>query len=495
MPPNFPDTVCRRANAGLMFGYALGEGALSIALNGVSNFGLLYYTQSLGMTAGAAGLALSISLLWDGFCALLMGPVTDNTRSRYGRRHLYIGFGGILLAISFFSLWHIPEFAKTASELFWYVLLVNLTLRTAAAMFSVPYAALGFEICPDSLAQTKLQGIRYCVNQVVNLVFGAMAWCLFFRDKKLPDGTRLDGTQVIGNYHSMGAVLASAALGLIALCIWSTRGSVQDSRRAQGASKTMRSFTSDLADVFRDRMACVVLGFFGFAQLGILMVSQLQMFTYVSFMQFNNIEKTCVHGAGIIAFALGSLTLPVTVRLLNKKGAGIFAVAISICGGGLLNAFFASGLVSLDSQLHVCGFNLRSATVLFAALQMLWWGGCGIIVPLATSMIADASRQYTLKSGTGKDGSYAAVFSIVQKGSSFLGLLLTGWAMGLAGYASGTVLETPQAVHNVALLTFLSGPVMMIIALIVLQKYNVNQTQISESTALSMNDVDSCNRS
>jgi len=67
--------------------YATGEGASSLTQNGIAAFALLYYVQVLGLNSRAAGLALSVSMLWDAVSDPIMGHITDNTRSRHGRRH------------------------------------------------------------------------------------------------------------------------------------------------------------------------------------------------------------------------------------------------------------------------------------------------------------------------------------------------------------------------------------------------------------------------
>lgn len=85
-----------------IYGYALGEGAVSLSMNGIANFGMLFYTQVLGLGPKYAGLALSVTLIWDAISDPIMGHITDNTRSRFGRRHPYMITGGLLLAVSFF---------------------------------------------------------------------------------------------------------------------------------------------------------------------------------------------------------------------------------------------------------------------------------------------------------------------------------------------------------------------------------------------------------
>jgi Na+/melibiose symporter-like transporter len=91
-----------------LLSYAIGESASSITMNGIAAFALLYYTSVLGLGAGLAGLALSVPTFFDAVTDPVMGHITDNTRSRWGRRLPYVLVGGLLLAASFFCMWIMP---------------------------------------------------------------------------------------------------------------------------------------------------------------------------------------------------------------------------------------------------------------------------------------------------------------------------------------------------------------------------------------------------
>lgn len=459
-----------------MFGYALGEGATSITMNGISNFAMLFYTQVLGLSAAYAGIALSITTLWDAVTDPVMGHITDNTRNRFGRRLPYVFWGGLALAVSFFLLWVLPGKFSSASGIFWCVLLINLVVRTAVTVFVVPYTALGFEICPDYADRSRLQGVRYFINQMVNLVFGAGAWSMFFRDRIAEDGSRIDGTLIQDNYLIMGAVLATVTFVAIVSCVLATRRYATDSRSMPMEGNTLSAFFKDMAGIFTDRLAWYVFGFFGVAQLAMLLVSQIQMFTYVHYMQFTSTEKTCVHGTGMVAFALGSICLSKLVARFDKKAAGYIGMIISLSGGLALFAVFSTGLIAPQTLWG----SFPIATVLFGLFQGFWWGGCGILVPLALSMIADISAINQHRTGALKDGSYSAVFSFFLKAATSFGLLITGWLVTWAGIVSGSEHQTAEAAHNVSVMTFLSGPVLVVLSFFILRKYPVNRAYMEK---------------
>lgn len=458
-----------------LLGYALGEGAVSITMNGIANFAMLYYTQVLGLGPAYAGLALSITLFWDAVTDPVMGHLTDNTRSRFGRRHPYLLLGGIALAVCFYLLWVLPPQFSTPVAIFWCVLLINLAVRTAVTVFVVPYTALGFEICPEYADRSRLQGIRYSFNMLVNLVFGAFAWTLFFKDQTNEVGGRIDGATILENYLTMGSVLSFATIVLIVLCTTATWSYAKDNRHQQVSGNSIKAFGRDMAGIFKDRLAWLVFGFFAFAQLGMMLTAQIQMFTYVFYMEFTEVQKTGVHGAGMVAFALGSLALSRLNRYFDKRPIGFAGIALCVTGGVSLLLVFTTGALEPGTEIVFFGHTLPLSAIVFGLLQSMWWGGCGILVPLAVSMIADVSDINRRRSGILKDGSYAAVFSFCFKAAAAVGMFITGRLVEWSGFVSGAEEQTAVAVRNISTLTFLCGPVAVLISLVILWRYPIDR--------------------
>jgi GPH family glycoside/pentoside/hexuronide:cation symporter len=110
---------------------------------------------------------------------------------------------------------------------------------------------------------------------------------------------------------------------------------------------------------------------------------------------------------------------------------------------------------------------------------MLWRGGCGILVPLATAMIADLSELKKWQTGEVTEGRYAAGFSFFLKLASSLGLLVTGYILKGVGYVSGAEVQAPDAIHNLAVTTFIAGPILMGISFFVLRYYPITHASMS----------------
>ncbi len=466
-----------------MFKYAVGDGAFSITMNGMNNFAMIYLTQILGLKAEWASLAISIAILWDAITDPIMGHISDNTRSRWGRRHPYVLVGGLLAALSFVLFWTIPQMLGSAGMMFAAAVVINLLIRTALTVYAVPYTALGFEICPDYEDRARLQGVRFFVNQVTNFIFGALAWRMFFKEQAGADGEMIDGSLIPSNYLVMAIVLSAFVAILVSVCCFGTRQFAVDNRGDKTEGNNLKEFWTDFSDIFKDNLAVKVFIFFVIAQFSMMLMAQTQMFTYIFYMKFSALEKTIVHGGGMLAFAICSLNLSKLVTRFDKKPTGYIGMALAMFGGLGLLGVFSGGLMSPQAMPFSVGSEtLHGSTLVFALLQMCWWGGCGFVVPLASSMIADVAAINEKKTGKKKNASYASVFTFCTKAAGSIGIIICGKILSASGIVSGATEQTPAAIKSIALMTFVSGPIVIAGAMALLSRYPVSRKNIKELT-------------
>lgn len=468
--------VSRNVSAKNIWSYSIGEGGTSIAINGVSNFALLFYTQVLGLNAAMAGLALSISVLWDAVSDPIMGYISDNTKSRYGRRHLYMFLGGILLSLSFVALWTVPDaLTHSSTALFTYLLIVNLIMRTSLTVFVVPFTALGFEICKGYESRAQLQGVRAFINMAVNFIFGALAWTLFFQDSVDANGLRIDGTTDPDNFIVMGMTLGLSSLVMVMLCVFLTREYAKSADNPN-VSMGLKAFVKSTKEVLSDRLAVKVFIMLFIAQIGMMLTAQLQIFAFVDFMDFSSSAKTFVHGSTMVGFAVGALAISFLVNFLEKSRIFLLGVCISTLGGVVMYLVYSVDIFGLD----LAGKSTQLSVSMFAVCQAMFWLGCGIIVPLSTSMIGDVSAINNALTGESKDGSYSAMLSFAIKASTSFALLISGSVLTLNGYVEGLATQTPEVAKQIATSSFLLGPVFLLIACIFLRNYSVDRDAIAQ---------------
>jgi Na+/melibiose symporter-like transporter len=468
-----------------MLAYATGDGVTSLVLNSMG-FVMLYYTEALGVDYRLAGLIISTSVFWSAAVEPVMGHVTDNTRSRYGRRHPYMLLGGLATVLCFLAIWIIPSGLRTSPLLFWYLIVIHLLLRTAITVFAIPHAALGFEVCTDYAQRTTLQGLRVGFNMLVNLAGPAMAWTIFL-------GGRLnaDSIRVAANYVQMGAVFSIAALGLVVVVVFTTRRFMSDMRHLPRMSGNHPvDIVRNITAVLVDPCPRSVFIFTAVVFVGMSLVASLEMYVYVHVMKFSPSERAFVHGAGVLACGLGGLLSPSLVRRFDKKVSIGLAVGILSAANLMLAVLFVPGWVVPGTNCCVFdaigaagGTTVPVALLLFTLFHALYWAGNGILTPVAGSMIADASEVSRWRTGALKDGSYSAAHSCITKLGMSLGLLLSGLSLEWAGFLVDETVQTPQALRSLAVVTFVGGAVLALAAMLTLLKYPVTREFLAQLRA------------
>jgi GPH family glycoside/pentoside/hexuronide:cation symporter len=187
-----------------LIAYGMG-GLIPVALFNIAGqlMGLLG-NISLGLSAFWLGTIMIVPRLWDALSDPIIGHLSDNTRTRWGRRRPYILVGGIAVALSFVAMWWVPRgvwirdvFPSDAAynwfQLF-YILVGLLVFFTACTIFEIPHGALGMEMSNDYHERTRLFSAKSFLG---NLFAMGTPWLIFlagleiFRGRgDLTDGMR-----------------------------------------------------------------------------------------------------------------------------------------------------------------------------------------------------------------------------------------------------------------------------------------------------------------
>jgi glycoside/pentoside/hexuronide:cation symporter, GPH family len=162
---------------------------------------------SLGLSAFWLGVILIIPRLWDAVSDPIIGHLSDNTRTRWGRRRPYLLIGGILVAFFFVVIWWIPkgdmvrvwfptEAGFQAFQLV-YILVALLLFYTACTIFEIPHGALGMEMTTDPHERTRLFSAKSFVG---NLFAMSTPWLFALASLEIfkgPGGNEADGMRYV----------------------------------------------------------------------------------------------------------------------------------------------------------------------------------------------------------------------------------------------------------------------------------------------------------
>jgi len=199
-------------------------GIISIALFNIAGILVgLMGNISLGLSAFWLGVILIIPRLWDAVSDPIIGHLSDNTRTRWGRRRPYLLIGGILVSATFVLMWWIPkgeavhawfptESGFQAFQLA-YILFALLLFYTSCTVFEIPHGALGMEITNDIHERTRLFSAKSFVG---NLFAMSTPWLFALANLEVFRGT--GGNEADG----MRYVSLMIAAILIPLSFWWT---------------------------------------------------------------------------------------------------------------------------------------------------------------------------------------------------------------------------------------------------------------------------------
>jgi len=144
----------------LSFGYKFFWGIASLGTSLISGTygGLLtiFYQDYLGLSARWIGIAATVYAVWNAFNDPLFGYITDNTRSKRGRRIPYMRYTAPFLALTFILVWFAPPQAGQQT-LFWWMLVTMLLYDTCYTIIGLVYSALLPEVTESDAQRNGLQ--------------------------------------------------------------------------------------------------------------------------------------------------------------------------------------------------------------------------------------------------------------------------------------------------------------------------------------------------
>jgi len=404
--------------------YLFGDIGISTCLSTVAFFLLFFYADVARVDPALVGTALLVGKLWDAVSDPMAGWLSDRTRSRFGRRKVYLYFGAIPLGISFALLWNYPPGLTYTLTIVW--LMVTFFLYyTFVTITSMPYYAMTPELTRDYDERTNLTTFRMIggtVGYMAGAAFPPFIAGLFLTDK-------------IG-WSMMGVMFGAFA----ALCLFVTAFGVKQRKELEGPPSKLPALTS-IITCFKNRPFnfLMIQGLFtGFAFM--LVMSYMAFFlTY----QLDMRDK--------IPLVMTLLLVTIGVFLFfwkwvtDKWAKGpTYALGLFIAFGATALSFFLprGGSNWIYAIVFVAGFG-------FSAQWVLPW-----------SIIPDVVEHDELMTDERREGVYYGVRGLMGKVSDALGLFVGGWALKFFGFLP----NVPQSETTLLGIRLFFGPIPALLA-------------------------------
>ncbi|MEO0338138.1 MAG: MFS transporter [Bacteroidota bacterium] len=157
------DTSSNRVPLGekIAFGVGMFANQMFPAILGIF---MVVLVQDLGFPGWMWGLIFFAPRIFDSITDPIMGFISDNTRSKWGRRRQYVFLGGVVMGIAFIFMWQLYK-ENSLQYNFWYFFLWSIVFYLGLTIFSVPYVAMGYEMTNDFHERTNIMAIAQWIGQ------------------------------------------------------------------------------------------------------------------------------------------------------------------------------------------------------------------------------------------------------------------------------------------------------------------------------------------
>lgn len=433
---------------------AFGE---NLALNSVVQLAFPVFNLALGVSPALIGLALALPRLWDAFTDPLMGSISDNFRSRWGRRRPFIVIGALLTAIFAAGIWQVPT-GQSEMFYFWWLLIGSLLMATAFTVFVVPYGALGLELTGDYHERTRLMAIKSTFSKTSGLInqwLFKLVLLGFFP-------TMVAGARTLG-------IVVGGIIGLVGTITGTT---VKERPELAARSVTKLSLWRSWRETMgqKDFMALAVAQVLVYTS--ILLVDNLGFYLNVFYVNGGDTEAgALLKGAsGTLFQAGGILFIPWILKLSRRVGK---RRAFLLC----LSSIAVGGVAKWFCYVPGAGWWMLLPSFLLAP-------GLVAVLVLVPSMTADVCDLDEARTHARREGMFNAVSSWLLKFSSSLTIFFSGYLLTVVGW--DTDLEAAQSPGTfLAMRLAFSGATILlaVVAGLALLRFHVTEESVAAARA------------
>ncbi|MDF8335918.1 MFS transporter [Novosphingobium cyanobacteriorum] len=475
MPPQAPTTDNKKippSGVGDFFKkitYGIGSVAYGVKDQGFSYFLLFFYNQVHGASSELVGRAIAIALFLDAFLDPVIGQISDNFRSRWGRRHPFMYASVIPVTLSYFFLWNPPRLY--GQDLFLYLVTVIVLVRTFISIYEIPSSALVAEITSDYDERTSFLAFRYFFSWMGGISMSLISFgVLFTATEKYPIG-QLNPVAYF-NYSLIACTFIASAILISSV----------------GTHKLIPTFTQppvgrvglgralgDMFQSFRNRsfIALTISSIFSAIAAGTL--AALSNYFNTFYWGLDAGQILLLNTTAIIAPIIALLVSPYVSERMGKKRATFLLWVISAAFGwtpliGRMAGFFpGNGTAMLLPLLAFC----QTVGIAFSI-------ACSIVI---SSMLADVVEDSQKTTGRRSEGLFFSSNAFVLKAVSGMGILVATQMLEFAHFPQGADPATldPAIPKNLARIYVPVTFVFYAVALFCLKFYGINKASHREN--------------
>ena len=420
---------------------------------------------ALKMDPFLAGLLAALPRLLDAIIDPIMGYISDNTRSRWGRRKPYIFVGSIIAGLTFMVMWQLyPENSMWFN--FFYFLGLSMLFYIGYTIFAAPLIGLGYEMTPDYHERTRLMAVSQWMGQIAWMI-APWFWVIIYDQRfynTAPEGARNLSIWVGGLCLILGIL---PALFCKEMELPKTIGNSKISLKDLAAN------TKEFIGAIKQTITC----------------KPFMKLCGATFLIFNGFQTIAQFAFFIIIFYLfkGDTTAagqwPAWFGTISAVATAILVIPVITFISqkiGKKNAFIVATLISMIGYaLKWWGFNPANPWMMFLPIPFLSFGIGGLFT-LMMSMTADVCDLDELNNGTRREGTFGAVYWWMVKLGTALALLTSGAVLNWVGFDQNATVQSPESITNLRIADILIPIATAVLAIVIMWKYDVSEKRSHE---------------
>jgi Na+/melibiose symporter-like transporter len=439
---------------GTKFAYGFGQAGEGLKNGAFGVFLFFYYNQVLALSGSYAGLAVGIALMFDAVTDPMAGSLSDNWRSKLGRRHPFMYAAALPLAIAFYLLFNPPADLGQFGLFLWLLTFAVLT-RAAMTLYHVPHIALGAELTEDFEERTTVVAFRQFFSTFGQLAAFIIGFSLFFyASDDVPRGQfRADA------YAPFAMTIGLLMVVSIVTSAWGTRSQIPYLPQPTGPPERL-SFSGMIRRMFREIAEALQNRSFAWLFTGVLIVfmmvgvdSALNLHMNTYFWELSASGNTLFFSATPIGVMLGAFVARRLNVMFDKKPSVVFGTSWwALCQ-------------IIPVVLRLVGWFPENGTdsLLITLVVIKFVQGVGVVQALITfgSMVADIVDEHELKTGKRQEGIFFASVSFSGKFTTGIGNVVGGIALDLISWPRGVEIQTAADVppETIMWLGLVYGPI------------------------------------
>jgi GPH family glycoside/pentoside/hexuronide:cation symporter len=396
-------------------GYGLGDTASHFVWDMVGFWILIFYTDTYGISAAAAGTIMLVARFWDMASDPIMGIIADRTKTKWGKFRPYILWMALPYSILAILTFTTPDFGDTGKVI--YAGVTYLLLMTVFTAINLPYSSLGAVMTADSYERAGLNSYRFVFAFIGQLIVTGTALTL---------ANYFGGEDKARGYQYTLILFSAISFILFMVTFSSTK------ERIQPPKKQEQSLKKDLKNLFQNK-PWVILFFVGIISFVMFAMQNLSIAYYFKYYIGKEESVQLFNVIGTIALIVA---IPFSKPLAKRFGKRRVFLASSLISGFFFALLYLPGV---NDVYMIYGINILAKMAYAPAVPLLW------------TMLADTADYSEWKSGRRATGLTFSAATFAQKAGWGIGGALAGWLLALFHFEPN-VLQTDTAITGIKLM-------------------------------------------